>query len=163
MSVKDVKAAFARNQFEIIRVEPTVRRHVYTVRVPAEPMALARWRRVVGDFLLGTDEATKKKGKSKNAQKYTWTVDISKWFFVAGGAVKFAWRIMIMADDQDGVSRGENMLAQCATNALREGIEVTSMPLVGRKEFKGKNVGGVYSMKEGAQQLTKALGGGGGQ
>jgi hypothetical protein len=161
MSVKEVKAAFNRNQFEIIRVEETVRRHVYTIRVPGDPLVQARWRKILNDFLLGTGEAARKKAKSKKAQKYTWQTDISKWFFEVGGVVKFSWRIMIMAVDQDGVSRGENMLAQCATDALREGIEVTSMPLVGRKEFKGKSTGGVYSMKEGAETLSRALGGGG--
>ena len=158
MSVKEVKAAFSRNKFEIIRVEETTRRHVYTIRIPSEPMAMARWRKIVNDFLLGTGEAVRKKAKSKKALKYTWQVDISKWFFEVGGVVKFSWRIMIMAQDNDGVSRGENMLAQCATNALREGIEVTSMPLVGRREFKGKTTGGVYTMGESAKKLAQTLG-----
>lgn len=160
MSIKEVEAAFGRNQFEIIRIEKSKLRHVYSIRVPSDPMVLARWRRILNDFLLGTGEAVRKKSNAKSVRKYTWQIDISKWFFEHGGAVKFCWRIMIMAADPNGVSRGENMLAQCATNALREGIEVTSMPLIGRKEFRGKNIGGVYTMGEGARKLTQTIGGG---
>lgn len=160
MSVADVKAALGRNKFTIIRVEEGPRRHVYTLRIPTEPQALARWRMITNNFLLGTAEATQKKVSNPNALQYLWQVDFSKWFFVAGGVVKFAWRIMIMAQDSRGLDRGENMLAHCAADALREGIEVTSMPLIGRRESKGAKGSGAYTLKEGYTHLATKIGSG---
>jgi hypothetical protein len=154
-----IQVALNRIGAEVVRVEKGDTRRVYSIRVKNEPVLAARWKSIVEAFLLGTAEVQTRNEKGR------WQADISKWFFPLQGSVRYLWRIMIMAEDAEGIERGENMFSMMALDALREGVEVTSMPLVGRKNYEfdprtGKTKG-AHSMKDSALLIASMVGSGG--
>jgi hypothetical protein len=84
-----------------------------------DPSKASLWADTVNEFLLAS------------ANEEAWRTDVSKRFFPAQGVVKFFWRVVLSGD----VSLAGQALGLAATRAVQQGVEVTSMPLIGRKEY----------------------------
>lgn len=150
MTMEDnLTKALARNRIEIIRVERHKRRHIYSVRGSTDQGVQLRWRDIINDVLLGAVEEGGKGG---------WAIDVSKWFFVAGGTVRFCWRVIVSGDDLKKIEKGERFIAGVADLALRTGVEITSMPLIGRKIYPPDSLAGAYTEKEAAQKRASRIG-----
>lgn len=115
-----IEAALAKVGVEIISEEPlgegTVR---YMLRAGTSPEHVAAWRNAITEYLIHADTV------SDNA----WTADVSRAYFVVGGAkVKYAWRIIISGD----VDLGSASLAGAITRSLMGGKELDSFPIVSK-------------------------------
>jgi hypothetical protein len=101
----------------IVKEKATDTEGTYYLRV--DPEQGAKWVDTVSGFLLG------QQGKR-------FTVDISKYFYVAQGEVKYLWRIVLQGD----VATGLVLLgASAITAAVAHAPEITSIPLVGRATY----------------------------
>jgi len=71
---------------------------------------------------------------------------------------------MILAPNEEELERGENIFAMSALNSLREGVEVTSFPLVGRKDYPldptTGRIKGAHSMGPGQALIASMIGSG---
>lgn len=89
------------------------------------------------------------------------TLDVSKYFYVAQGAVKYLWRIIITGD----TSAGMLLFGSCAlTVSVEHAPEITSFPLVGRAKYpfdpaKGK-IKGSYEADSAVGIINLAVAGG---
>lgn len=102
----------------IVKVEKSETRVVLFLRIDQSRAGL--WTQTVNDFLLSSSRVN------------AWNTDVSKYFFVDGGVVKFLWRVVL---------GGDPYLAAAALSAATQEIgsvtsgEVTAQPLVGRKTY----------------------------
>lgn len=117
------------------------------VLLRVEPKQASLWQDALTEFLLASVD-----------QRVTWTTDVSKYFYVdkSAGIVRYLWRVIL---GQDPKSAAE-ALGRAAQRAVAVGVEVTSQPLVGRRESIGKT-GGAYGMNEAQNVLAANLAGGG--
>lgn len=72
-----------------------------------------RWRTFLSKFLTYASRAK------------SWKVDVSKYFFSKGDDVVFLWRLIISGKVDTALQK----VSSSALEALREGVQVTSMPL----------------------------------
>lgn len=89
-----------------------------------------------------------------------YTADVSKYFFVAKGEVKYLWRIVLRGKVEVAIQALANSAME---SAMARAPEITSMPLVGRVEYQhnpaaGK-LKGVHSYGAAEQVVGAALGG----
>lgn len=80
---------------------------------------MKRWTSIVEALLLA---------RSTN----TWQVDLSKWYHVQDGELRYMWRLVATGE----VETALNVLGRCAIESLRSGVkELDSFPLVGRAVY----------------------------
>lgn len=79
------------------------------------------WNDTLTEFLLAS------------AGEKIWRTDVSKFFYPVSdeGVVKFLWRVVLLGD----VAAAGAALGRAGVRAVQQGVEVTSMPLVGRKNY----------------------------
>jgi hypothetical protein len=136
---------------EIVKQETSDGRTTLFVRAGKERLAAERWKAVIEELLL-----------SCSGQKTpSWSVDLSKAFFVTEAkAVRFLWRIIFTGN----VKRGLESFGTSVMRSMSQGVEVTSMPLVGRVQYEfdpalGKMKGG-HSGTQAARARSVGLSGG---
>jgi len=117
-----LEAALGKIGAEIISEESlgdeTVR---IMVRIGTSPAHVTAWRTAVTEYLLHAHEILS--GGSPR-----WTADLSRSYFVVGGAkVKYAWRIIISGD----VASGMDALSNAVVRGLGKAVELTSFPIIG--------------------------------
>ncbi len=132
---------------EIVKEEKTEEGITLFVRAPQDAVNGPRWTETIKEFLIAAEQ---NKGQS-------WSADVSKTFFAKDGAVRFLWRFILGGS----VASAAGALGRAAIRALASGVEVKSMPLVGRREYefdvsRGKMMGG-HPMGEAAGILATAL------
>lgn len=113
------------------------------LRIQGDPTTQRRWRKTLERFLLAEE-----KGRAQ------WQADVSKHFFAKAGAVRFLWRLVFTGN----VKTASRVLRDCALESLKDGVEVTSLPLVGRVNYefdptKGK-FKGAHDIGVGAKALA---------
>jgi hypothetical protein len=91
------------------------------IRASRDRRDAARWKVVIEEVLLASTE-TRNKG---------WSADVSKVFFAQDGAVKYLWRIIVKGE----LRKGLEAFGNAAIRSLSTGSEVTSIGLVGRKQY----------------------------
>lgn len=104
------------------------------------------WNETLNEFLLASTDP-----------RVSWTTDVSKWFYAADGGVRFLWRVVLNGDPQGA---GE-ALGRAAMRATQGTVEVTSQPLVGRRNYtldvaNGKMMG-AHTPGTAAQALAAAV------
>jgi hypothetical protein len=106
------------------------------LRVPQN--ALPTWVQGCEEFLLAAAEGVKKK-------KLKALPDISKSYFIGeGGRMLYLWRVVM---PRDGAELAE-LWAMALQRTMAESVDVTEMPLVGRREYTGETRG-VYPIRVG--------------
>jgi len=113
--------ALARIGVEILKQEVTANGIILLLRAPQDNVNAPRWTSAVKQFLIA---AEKNNGQS-------WSADVSKTYFSKAGVVRYLWRLSLNGT----VPSAAAALGQAALQALSSGVEVTSMPLVGRKTY----------------------------
>jgi hypothetical protein len=129
----------------IMKVDQKPGQVVVLLRV--DPKQSSLWQDALNEFLLAAAD-----------QRVAWTTDVSKYFYVDknAGVVRYLWRVILGVDPRSAAEA----LGRAAQRAVAVGVEVTSQPLVGRKEMIGKT-GGAYGMNEAQTVLAQNFGGNG--
>lgn len=101
-----------------------VKKHIaeteLTIYMRVDPKQGAKWVDLVTAFLLG-------------ARERTYRVDLSKYFYVDQGNVKYLWRLRVTGEASPGALV---LLAQCALEtSMAYAPRIDSFPLVGRVEY----------------------------
>lgn len=144
--------ALARIGVTIVKAEQKPAQAVLLLRIDQKKQAL--WNETLTEFLLASEE------RNGNGQKkVAWTADVSKYFYAVpdAGVVRFLWRVILGGNPRAAAEA----LGRAAMRAVAAGVEVTSQPLVGRKEFvhdpaSGK-IAGAYSTNKGAAILAQQV------
>lgn len=141
--------ALKRIGVTIMKADQKPNQVVVLLRV--DPKSASLWQDAISEFLLAAADP-----------RVTWTTDVSKYFYVDknAGVVRYLWRVILGANPRSAAEA----LGRAAQRAVAVGVEVTSQPLVGRRETIGKT-GGAYAINsEGVSQahsvLAQNLGGG---
>lgn len=112
------------------------------LRVKTDEPTQNRWRVFITELLLHDR-------KDKRAR---WTVDIGHTYFLRENedTPRYLWRLIIEAKKggKKSLDEGLKRVSQAAMSALSNGVEITSMPLVGRSSHKGR--GSVHGQGENA-------------
>ncbi len=103
------------------------------LRVPAS--AQKQWAEAVQEFLLSAEK------QPKGAAP--WALDVSRVYFLDKGSqvVRYLWRVVITGNAPLGVET----LGMSLIRTASQGIEVTSMPLIGRIEPQAGSTKGAHS------------------
>lgn len=111
-----------------------------------DPKKAALWNDALSEFLLASVTG-----------QVAWTTDVSKYFYPVkdAGVVRYLWRVILGGNPKAAAEA----LGRAAQRAVAAGVEVTSQPLVGRRETIGAT-GGAYGMNEAQTVLANNLGGG---
>lgn len=104
------------------------------LRVGVDDTSQGRWRNFIHEILL---HQKKDKGKA-------WTVDIGQTYYLDGESLRYLWRVIINGTGKDALTRAETRMRQSVIGSLSTGVEITSMPLVGRLSYSGKKTMGGY-------------------
>jgi hypothetical protein len=113
--------ALSKIGVRVLKADSSSKRLVLHLRVLTEkPRASARWNQAASGLVLAAE---------KNKAVGAWGAEVSKVLFAQGTAVRFVWRVVFTGK----IQAAQRVLAEAALAALREGVEVTSMPLVGNK------------------------------
>lgn len=96
------------------------------------------------------------------SEKSAWNIDVSKQYFLRGGRVIFAWRLIIQADDVE--SKLEH-ICNAITNAPRAKHIIEEQPLVGARPDRnspqhGKGAQGVLGAVVGPMAIAQQQMGG---
>lgn len=143
VGVRIVKAAGTTSEGDAV-VAP-----IYTLYLRVDEQQGHKWVETITGLLHSA---------KSNAKKFT--VDVSKYFYVQGEDVRYLWRVVLTGDTEFG----QGVLASAAMQAaMAFAKEVTSIPLVGRRQYefnpaKGKFMGG-YDYETGQVVVAQALGG----
>jgi len=90
------------------------------LRIPTkDPIVPARWHSWMSHILAASEKAK------------AWKVDVSKFFYSENGSMKYRWRIVFSGN----VKQGQHMGVQAALNALRTGVEVNEIELIGQENL----------------------------
>jgi hypothetical protein len=95
------------------------------------------WARAVEQFLLLTAD-------QPAALAVKWNSDVSRMYFVDKEAkvVRYLWRIVLSGNR----AAAADALATSLVQSRSEMVEVTSAPLVGRRDYSGKETMGAHSL-----------------
>jgi hypothetical protein len=111
---------FAKAGFVILDAKKDDERFTILVRVPTQKTLVpARWKAWM-DQVLGAAEKAK-----------SWSIDVSKVFYSERGQMKYRWRIQLGGN----IKQAQHMCVQAAINALRTGVEVTEIELIGQENL----------------------------
>jgi len=114
--------ALARIGAEIVKQETTPDGGtVLLIRAPKDQVNASRWIDTVKEFLVAAEQ--------NNGQ--SWSSDVSKTYFSKDGTIRYLWRFVLGG----AVPSAAGALGRAALRALSQGVEVTSAPLIGRKEY----------------------------
>lgn len=116
--------ALAKIGVSVVEYSETKDRFTAMLRVPDPKDArnAKRWQRFIEKSVLFASTAK------------AWTLDLSKVFYATNGSVRFLWRIVAVSKAED-TATPKRILSEIALEALREGAEVTEVPLIGRVEY----------------------------
>lgn len=124
------------------------------VRIPGnDNVVVARWRQWLEDVLV---MAERKAAQSEGG----WGLDVSKKIYSEKGSIKYIWRVVITGN----IVAAQAVMTQSTINALRVGVELDSIELVGassnRPDPKNGKFKGVYTnSNEHNAAVSLALGG----
>lgn len=141
-------AALKRVGAQIVKEKATEATATLLLRV--DPEQGEKWVAVITSFLLGISEKS-------------CTADISKYFYVQQGAIRYLWRIVLTGDASGAIS----FLSSCALEiSMTQVKELSSFPLVGRVRYPfdlthGKLKGG-YELEQAQAIVAQATLGVGG-
>lgn len=110
----------------LVRVEKSQDGRTLTLylRINRSERTFQRWRAVVEEVLLAADHNV--------AEKLGWKIDVSQYYYVSPEkVVRYLWRVILTGN----VRAGAEALGQAILRVLSQGADVTSMPLVGRKQY----------------------------
>lgn len=110
----------------LVRVEKNKNREtlILYLRINRSERTFQQWRAVVEEVLLAADENV--------AKKLGWKIDVSQYYYVSPEkAVRYLWRAILTGN----VRAGAEALGQAVLRVVSQGTDVTSMPLVGRKQY----------------------------
>lgn len=71
------------------------------------------------------------KSSAKGKQSGQWDADVSKVLLERNGSVVYLWRVVLSGS----VKKGQQRFGDCVLEALRHGVEVKTMPLVGQVKY----------------------------
>lgn len=152
----NLSQAFSKIGVEVKRVSKQGRQTVILVKIPADDTGKVqtRWKAAIEEVVVRSHEESEKQKR--------WSADVSKWFFAMDGGVRFLWRIVLNGNFETS----EPVIVNSILAGLRAGVEVTSMPLIGRSDHKMRDgkptkTMGAYGMAEGASVAEAAISGGG--
>jgi len=116
-----IKAALAELELEVVTQEATPRQLRIVARIRSQEASKAWAQRYVGQLLQGQFGAT-------------WSIDISRWYTLAGTGVAWAWRLILQAEDLEaGI---EDFLRFWASMVPAK--VVMEQPLIGMRNFAPK-------------------------
>jgi hypothetical protein len=111
---------FAKAGFVILDAKKQGDNIVVLVRVPTrEQIVPLRWKTWMDTVLGSAERAT------------AWGVDVSKVFYSERGVMKYRWRIVLSGNTK----QAQHMCVQAALNALRAGVEVNEIELIGQENL----------------------------
>lgn len=113
-----IRVLHMRAGYEVVNHNSDTRQVRFIGRVPQD--LVPAWRIIIRQLLLRS-EAT------------TWSIDVSKQYFLRGGKLMYGWRLIIQAPD---ISVALPEVAQTITGAPRPRQVVEEQPLVGRVDPK---------------------------
>lgn len=120
---------------------------VLLIRAPQDEVNAPRWIDAIKEFLVAAEQ---------NAGQ-SWSADVSKTYFSKSGTIRYLWRLVL----QGTTASAAGALGRAAIRALAEGVEVVSVPLVGRKtyEFDPANgkIKGAHDSRVAASALAAAV------
>lgn len=104
------------------------------LRVP--PASQKAWTEVVQEFLLSAEK--------QPTRATAWTLDISRVYFLdkESQVVRYLWRVVLNGN----VTLGIETLGMSLIRTISQGVEVTSMPLIGRLEPTPGSTKGAHSI-----------------
>ncbi len=112
----EIVAALKRVGAEVVKTHRA--EGLMTLYLRVDPDQGAKWVAMVSAFLLATTTAFKP--------------DVSKYFYASAGEVRYLWRIHVTGD----VAAAEALIVTAALeSAMAAGTELTSFPLVGRRNY----------------------------
>lgn len=112
-----LKAVLKRVGGEIVKEKITDTEVNLYLRI--DPEQGGKWVDAITEFLL-------------SAENKKFTADISKYFYAAGGGVRYLWRVVLRGEANEGLELfGRAIL----TASIPHTQELTSYPLVGRVEY----------------------------
>lgn len=128
--------ALMRIGASVVKSQIAAEKATLFLRVSEERGAL--WVQALTAFLLGAQ------------QKKTWAPDVSKYFFVSNGSIRYFWRIVITGPTEEALESFSRAALEAAMSNARE---LSSFPLVGRAEYTFDPARGLL---KGAHELDKA-------
>lgn len=133
----------------IVKVEKQEELGQVTLYLRVNPKLAVYWTETMTEFLLASLD-----------KRVTWAADVSKRFYPVeeAQAVLYLWRVILSRDPRAAAEA----LGRAAQRALAGSVEVTSQPLVGRKNYvvdvaNGKTAG-AHVPKEAAGILASGMG-----
>lgn len=121
---------------QIVKQDVTDTKVVLMLRVRTDDVTRSKWAGFVEESLI-REELGKRKA---------WTLDISQAYYLANGSPRYLWRLMIQGKTKKSVATALEQLYGAAIQSLSAGVEVTSMPLVGRDNYAGAKTRGVHNV-----------------
>jgi hypothetical protein len=95
-----------------------------------------------------------------STKQTSWSADVSKTYYYdeGTGSIRFLWRVILSGK----ISQAAEALGNACIRALAASVEITSMPLVGRKNYvidvaKGK-LAGAHELSTAASLISQATG-----
>jgi hypothetical protein len=139
--------ALKRIGVTIVKTENGQNKVILLLRV--NPKQADLWNDTLTEYLLASAD-----------RRVNWTTDVSKYFYPVPdqGVVKYLWRVILSGNPRAAAEA----MGRAAQRAIAAGVEVTSQPLVGRREYefdpaRGK-IAGAHGVDSAATILANALG-----
>lgn len=133
--MSNLESILARLGAQVVKSEVSSTRATLMLRVRLDEVTRSKWAGFIEEILIR--EAA---GKRK-----TWTADVGQVYFLSGGVPKYLWRIVLQAKNQKGIDAALEQAHGAAMQSLSKGVEVTSMPLVGRDTYAGAKTRGAHA------------------
>lgn len=108
---------------EVVKVDPSGTQLTLLLRVHKnDPLYMKRW----------TFAASQLVKASASAQRAgMWSADVSKALVLSNGGVVFFWRVILNGN----IKTGQRIFGEAVLEALRQGAEIKTMPLVGQVTY----------------------------
>lgn len=121
---------------QIVKQDVADSKVVLMLRVRTDDVTRSKWAGFIEEALV-REELGKRKA---------WTLDISQAYYLASGSPRYLWRLVIQGKTKKAVGTALDALYGAAMQSLSAGVEVTSMPLVGRDNYAGAKTRGVHNV-----------------
>lgn len=105
---------------QVVKAVPGEGQLTIFLRVTQRPLASKRWNQTATTLVLASE-----KGKRSGQ----WGAEVAKVLYNQGGSVRFTWRVVFTGN----IKTAQRIMGEAALEALRTGVEVMSMPLVGNR------------------------------